>query len=154
MNSGLQLRDIQLPPEPGLWPWPPGIWLLLAIAAVVLAWLVLRMRRAAARRRRIHQWRQALRTVAGNRRAAPIERVAAASELLRRAVRQRHPEAAALEGAAWRAHLAALGPLAEPDSGLDLLVHGPWRAHLADADAELAVSRADERLQRLLEQWP
>lgn len=154
MSPGPQLRDIQLPPEPGLWPWPPGVWLLLLIGSCALLWLGVRAHRALARRRRSRQWRQAMRAISDDMHAPALERVAAASELLRRAVRQHAPAAAALEGAAWRAHLAALGPLPEPDRGLDILVEGPWRRQLADSDAQRALARADERLQRQLERWP
>ncbi|SDE02486.1 DUF4381 domain-containing protein [Aquimonas voraii] len=154
MSPGPQLRDIQLPPEPGLWPWPPGVWLLLLVAVLLVARLVLHARRRAVRRRALQRWQGAMRAILEDSTAAGVERVAAASELLRRAVRQRDPEAAVLEGARWRAHLAALGPLPADDPGLDLLVEGPWRPRLADTDTELALSRANERLQRLLETFP
>lgn len=154
MSPGPQLRDVQLPPEPGLWPWPPGVWLLLLVALLALLWLIRRALRAGRRRRRLRRWRAALQSIHEDRTAAPIERVAAASELLRRAIHQHTPPAAALEGAQWRAWLRALGPLPESDHGLDLLVDGPWRRQLEEAEAELALSRASERLQRLLETFP
>lgn len=154
MSPGPQLRDIQLPPEPGLWPWPPGLWLLLLVALLALLWLVRRALRAVRRRRRLQRWRVAMQAILEDRAAPPIERVAAASELLRRAMREHNPAAAALEGAQWRARLRALAPLPEPDRGLDLLVEGPWRAQLDEADAQLALARASERLQRLLETFP
>jgi hypothetical protein len=154
VSPGPQLRDIQLPPEPGLWPWPPGVWLLVFVALLALLWLVRRALRAARRRRRLQSWRAAMQAILEDRAAAPIERVAAASELLRRAMREHNPAAAALEGAQWRARLGALALLPEPDRGLDLLVEGPWRARLDEADAQLALARASERLQRLLETFP
>lgn len=154
MSPGPQLRDIQLPPEPGLWPWPPGVWLLLLLGLAALVWLGLRVRRAVARQRLLGRWREAMRCVAEDTGAPAIERVAAASELLRRAMRQHDPVASTLDGDAWRLRLAALGPLPESDRGLALLVEGPWRMQLIEADAQLALSRADERLQRLLERWP
>lgn len=154
MSPGPQLRDIQLPPEPGLWPWPPGVWLLLLVAVLLAGWLLVHARRRSARRRALQRWQGAMRSILDNSAAPGVERVAAASELLRRAVRQRDPAAAVLEGARWRAHLAALGPLPVDDPGLDLLVEGPWRPRLAHADTELALSRANERLQRLLESLP
>lgn len=154
MNPGPQLRDIQLPPEPGLWPWPPGIWLLLLLGLAALVWLGLRMRRAMARRRLLKRWREAMRRVMEDPATPAIERVAAASELLRRAMRQHDPVASTFDGAAWHVRLAALGPVPASDRGLALLVEGPWRMHLAETDAQLALSRAEERLQRLLERWP
>lgn len=154
MNPGPQLRDIQLPPEPGLWPWPPGVWLLLLLGLAALIWLGLRMRRAMARRRLLRRWREAMRRVTEDTGTPAIERVAAASELLRRAMRRHDPVASTFDGAAWRERLASLGPLPESDRGLAVLVEGPWRMQLVEADAQLALSRADERLQRLLAQWP
>ncbi len=156
MSPGPQLRDIQLPPEPGLWPWPPGVWLLLLVALLALLWLIRRALRAARRRQLLRRWRTAMQAILEDRAAAPIERVAAASELLRRAMRQHSPAAAALGGGQWRDRLSALAPLPEPepDRGLDLLVEGPWRAQLDEADAQLALVRASERLQRLLETFP
>ncbi|MFN7784528.1 MAG: DUF4381 domain-containing protein [Lysobacterales bacterium] len=154
MNSGPQLRDIQLPPEPGLWPWPPGVWLTLIVLVALAVWLLLRARRAAKRRRALQRWRSAMSAILDATGSPGVERVAAASELLRRAVRQRDPGAAALEGQGWREHLAALGALPAEDRGLDLLVQGPWLPRLDDGDAQLALSRASERLQRLLETFP
>lgn len=154
MKAGPELRDIQLPPEPGLWPWPPGVWLLLVIALAVLFWIGLRARRALVRRQRKQQWLAALGTITRDTVTPAVERVAAVSELLRRAVRQQSPAQAALEGAAWRAYLHSLGAEAGTDAGLDTLVQGPWRAQLAEAEAGLAIGYAERCLRRLLEQWP
>lgn len=154
MKSGPELRDIQLPPEPGLWPWPPGVWVLLLVALSGLLWLGLRARRALVRRQRTQRWVAALDAIASDTSAPAIERVAAASELLRRAVRQRAAAQAALEGAAWRAYLQSLGSASGVDAGLDTLVQGPWRAQLAEDEAKLAIGYAERCLRRLLEQWP
>ena len=154
MKSGPELRDIQLPPEPGLWPWAPGVWLLLVIALAVLLWLGLRARRALVRRQRNRRWLAAFDAIASDAAIPTIERVAAASELLRRAVRQQAALQAALEGAAWRAYLHSLGSASGSDAGLDTLVQGPWRAQLAEDEARLAIGYAERCLQRLLVQWP
>ncbi|ODU44577.1 DUF4381 family protein [uncultured Aquimonas sp.] len=154
MKPGPELRDIQLPPEPGLWPWPPGVWVLLLVALAVLLWLGLRARRALVRRQRNRRWLAAFGAIASDNAIPAIERVAAASELLRRAVRQQAPTEAAFEGAAWRAYLQSLGPASDADPGLDTLVQGPWRAQLAEHEARLATAYAERCLRRLLERWP
>lgn len=154
MKSGPELRDIHLPPEPGLWPWPPGVWVLLLVALAVLLWLGLRARRALIRRHRNQRWFAAFDTIASDTRMPAIERVAAASELLRRAVRQQAPAQAALEGAAWRAYLHSLGAEAGTHAGLDTLVQGPWRAQLAEDEARQAIGCAERCLRRLLERSP
>lgn len=154
MSPGPQLRDIELPPEPGLWPWPPGVWLVLILLVALVAWLIVRALRAERRRRSLQRWRSAMHAIVEDDASPGLERLAAASELLRRAVRVKDPGAAALDGARWREHLAGLGELPAEDRGLDLLVQGPWLPQIDEGDAQLALSRANERLQRLLETFP
>lgn len=97
----LPLRDIHQPPAPPWWPPAPGWWWLAAVVLVLLAfaawwWLRARRRRAAIARLFDDRMRAA---------ATPVERVAAMSELLRRAARQREPGADRLQGDAWLAFL-------------------------------------------------
>ena len=151
MNPGPALRDIQLPPEPGLWPPPPGVWLLGLIALLCAALFVRHVLRVLARRRQRARWRAALQTI----RAAELpaqERVAAASELLRRAVRVVAPAAASLEGSAWLNHLRSLPGPALDEAALATLQSGPFRASLPDGDAQAALAAADLLLKRVLEQ--
>ena len=151
MNPGPALRDIQLPPEPGLWPPPPGVWLLGLIALVCTVLLIRHVFRVLARRRHRARWQAALRAI----RAADLpaqERVAAASELLRRAVRVVTPAAASLEGSAWLNHLRSLPGPALDEAALTTLQRGPFRASLPDADARAALAAADLLLMRVLEQ--
>lgn len=102
-----QLRDIHLPPEPAWWPPAPGWWLLAIALLALLAWLLVRARRAW----RIRRWRRLL--LAELDRAVseqashpdPARFAAAVSRLLRRAARQLDARAAALQGEEWLAFL-------------------------------------------------
>lgn len=100
-SDGLVLRDIHAAVAPPWWPPAPGWWL---VAAVLLAgigaawwWRWSRRRRAAAIARLFDD--------AVARADTPAARIAALSELLRRAARRRDPAADRLEGAEWLAFL-------------------------------------------------
>lgn len=94
--DGLLLRDVHVPDAPSLWPLAPGWWLVLAVLGVVIAAVVgLRLYR----RHRLARWR-ALFDGSGTT-AEPAARVAAISELLRRAARRVDPQADRLQGEAW-----------------------------------------------------
>jgi hypothetical protein len=99
----LPLRDVHLPPSPPWWPPAPGWWLLFAVMLLTLG-VVLAWRWRLRRRRRV-----LTRFFDDTVDAAPDlpTRIAAMSELLRRAVRDRDPQAATLAGDAWLAHLDA-----------------------------------------------
>ena len=93
----LVLRDIHQPPEPPWWPPAPGWWivaallLLLLMAVAGLLW-------------RRHRRRQVLRRAFDDRIAAadtPAAKLAAMSELLRRASRRIDPDADRLDGDEW-----------------------------------------------------
>jgi hypothetical protein len=99
------LRDIHLPPPPGLWPPAPGWW---ALALLTIAALVLGVRHAFLAWRRGRGRRAAVRCLKGLRehfRDGETPQVVAAelSMLLRRAAMIRHPRArvAGLTGHAW-----------------------------------------------------
>jgi hypothetical protein len=93
----LQLRDIHQPPAPSWWPPAPGWWvvaavLLLAIAAATwIAW-----RRRQRRRAIVRLFDQTIEQA-----GTPAEKIAAMSELLRRASRRIDPDADKLQGEAW-----------------------------------------------------
>lgn len=154
MNVGPALRDIELPTEPALWPPPPGVWLLLALVLFALGVIALHLFRRARRRRRLQAWRSAMRALRQEGQLSPQARVAEASELLRRAAVKHAPAAAAFDGARWQRWLADLGPLPEGDPGLARLLDGPFRPRMSEDEAALALDRAAERLQRLLERLP
>lgn len=140
----LPLRDIHQPPAPPWWPPAPGWWWLAAVVLALLVfaawwWLRARRRRAAIVRlfdERLH---------AAN---TPVERVAAMSELLRRAARRRDPAADRLQGDAWLAFLDGdrASDVARPFSeGTGrVLLEGGFRREVdaAGADALLPLARA------------
>jgi hypothetical protein len=127
----LPLRDVHLPPSPPWWPPAPGWWLLFAVlllaTGVVLAW-----------RWRVRRRRQALMRFFDQTVDAapdPPARIAAMSELLRRAVRERDPQAATLAGDAWLAHLDAgqRTPVFAAGLGRSLL-EGGFRREVPDSE--------------------
>lgn len=96
-QATLVLRDIHQPPAPPWWPPAPGWWWLAAFIVVVsVVWAALRLRRRRRRAARAAVFDAAL--AAAN---TPSEAIAAMSELLRRAARQRDPSADRLHGDAW-----------------------------------------------------
>lgn len=95
--DALVLRDIHQPPAPGWWPPAPGWWLLAALLLVVcavLSWLAWRRRQR--RRAIVRLFDQTI-----ERADTPAAKIAAMSELLRRASRRIDPDADKLQGDAW-----------------------------------------------------
>ena len=150
-----QLRDIHLPPDPAWWPPAPGWWLLAVALLALLAWLVVRARRAW----RIRRWRRILmaeldRSVAEHAAVPDPARFAAAvSRLLRRAARQLDARAAALQGEQWLAFLDSRLPRAAPATFRALaggaLVDAPYRPAGDHALRQLDASA----LERLARAW-
>ena len=144
------LRDIHMPPEPGLWPPAPGWWilalLLLLIAGGVAMW------RIRARRRHRPQ-REALLALAALRRelaegAAPQRVAAESTSLLRRAALARFPrrQVAGLTGRDWLDFLAEHGGgagFATPEAAP--LVRAPYAPGIGVDEAE--------RIIGLCERW-
>lgn len=140
----LQLRDIHLPPEPSWWPPAPGWWLLAALTIVLLVVLARLLQR---------RWRTRKTMVALNAEfdvaasmVEPTARLAAISQLLRRAARLRNPNAATLQGEAWLRFLdEASGDVsAAPFSaGVGrVLMDGPYRASIDPKVVEALVAPA------------
>lgn len=139
-GSPLVLRDIHQPAPPPWWPPAPGWWVLAAFVAVVLAVLLIRHRRRRQRRRRIAVAFDAA-VDAGDTASA---RIAAMSELLRRAARRRDPQADKLQGEAWLAFLDGADPSRPFTAGPGrLLLEGGFRR-----DADPAHAAALQRLAR------
>lgn len=145
MSPPIVLRDVQVPPAPPWWPPAPGWWVLagvLVLAAAGVWWL----RRGARRRRRAAAefFDAELARADG-----PAQRLASASELLRRAARGVRADADRLHGEDWLAFLDS-GDGAFREGEGRLLLDGPFRPDVEPAAAERAVSRARLRFVDLM----
>ncbi len=145
----LNLRDIHLPPEPAWWPPAPGWWLLAALLLIGLVLLARWLRRRWRRHARLASLR------AEFDRAAiiddPCARVAAISELLRRAARVHAAHAGLLQGADWLRFLDAGNTPAEfADGPGRVLVDGAFRPRLEAHQADALVLPARRRFLQLL----
>jgi hypothetical protein len=131
--ASLPLRDIHLPPAPSWWPPAPGWWVLAAAIATVLV-LVLAIRW---RRQRRLRALQRLFDDAVAVAPTPGERIAAMSELLRRAARRIDPSADTLVGDSWLRFLDrdAEAPVFRSQAGA-LLLDGAFRREVSDTDVE------------------
>ncbi|MEG1680784.1 MAG: DUF4381 domain-containing protein [Stenotrophomonas sp.] len=146
MAAQLPLRDVHLPAAPGWWPLAPGWWLLIAaVVAVVLVVAALYF----FRRRRQQRW---MRLFDRQLQAAPSgpARLAAASELLRRAARVLDPQAVQLQGEAWLRFLD--GSKGEDFSSGDgrLLLDGGFRPQLEGAQVDRVCQLARTRFLQLM----
>jgi hypothetical protein len=133
MAPDLVLRDIHAPPPPPWWPPAPGWWMLVALlllaAAAVLWW---RWRRRLERRRLERLFDDALAACDG-----PAQRIAAMSGLLRRAARQRDPEADRLQGDDWLRFLDAGKAQGPFHDGIGrALLAGGFRREVDDVDID------------------
>jgi hypothetical protein len=152
-NPGPVLRDIHLPPEPSWWPPAPGWW---GVALVVLAlglWLAWRWRRALRLRRAralLHtEWQRIREAHPANSDAAA--QVAGLSLLLRRAARRYAPHALTLRDEAWLDFLDADDPQRPFREGAGrVLIDGPYRATVAEADAIALAELVRLRLDRFV----
>jgi CBS-domain-containing membrane protein len=140
--AGLPLRDIHLPSAPSWWPPAPGWWVLAAAIVVVLAVLLVIRRR----RQRRHRALQRLFDDAIAAAPTPAARVAAMSELLRRAARRIDPSADTLAGDDWLRFLDrdSETPVFQSQTG-KLLLDAAFRRDVLDADAEALRGLARER---------
>ncbi len=145
--DALVLRDIHQPPAPPWWPPAPGWWMLAAIllAAIVLAyWL-------AARRKRRQRAIAALFDGTLEQTASPAARVAAMSELLRRAARRRDPAADRLQGDDWLRFLDGDESQTEFSGGAGrLLLDGGYRRDVDNAQLAALQPLARRRYLQLM----
>lgn len=138
--DALVLRDIHQPPAPAWWPPAPGWWVVAAIILVI----VLLSYAFAARRKRRQLAIAALFDGSIERAGSPAGRVAAMSELLRRAARRIDPAADRLQGEAWLAFLDGEKGATEFSQGAGrLLLEGGYRR-----DVDASQSRALQALAR------
>lgn len=135
MATELVLRDVHVPPAPSLWPPAPGWWLVggVVVALLLVAWWLRRRRRL-----RLQSWQRLFDETCA--RPSPTARVAAMSELLRRAARRMDPEADRLEGRQWLEFLDGSRPGQFTEAHGDLLLEGGYRREV-DAGSVEALQR-------------
>lgn len=146
MAAQLPLRDVHLPAAPGWWPLAPGWWLLIG-AVVVLALIGLTLYFFC--RRRLQRWTNLFDR---QLQAAPQgpARLAAASELLRRAARRIDPRAVQLQGDAWLRFLDG-GKRTDFSGGEGrLLLDGGFRPQLEGEQVDRACQLARTRFLELM----
>lgn len=127
----LPLLDVHLPPSPSWWPPPAGWWLvLLALVLVTVAAWYWR-RRVRLQRAEMERLFDANVDVADGLPA----RIAAMSELLRRAARRRDPNADRLTGDAWLLFLDAGQPMPVFSAGAGrTLLEGGFRRDVGEQE--------------------
>ena len=135
----LVLRDVHVPDAPALWPPAPGWWLValgLVLVAASLWWWRHR------RRRRLQSWLNLFDAQASQ--PSTAARIAAMSELLRRAARRVDAKASRLEGEAWLAFLDGGKPRGFVEGAGRLLLEGGYRRDVPTAEfvAVEALARA------------
>lgn len=145
------LRDIHLPPEPGLWPPAFGWWLV----AVALALLGAALARRHWRRRPLRAALRELDAVAAHwqRGSDPVRLARSLSKLLRRYALSRFPHAgiAGLTGRAWLDFLDEHGGNGEFASGAGAMLESlPYRPNDASEDVG---EHACESLVALVRHW-
>lgn len=146
MAAQLPLRDVHLPPAPGWWPPAPGWWLLFAVVGVALVVVVGIL---AYRRRRLRRWMGLFDAQLQAQQEGPA-RLAAASELLRRASRRVDAAAPQLDGEAWLRFLDG-GKGTDFSAGAGrLLLDGGFRPQLDAAQVERSCLLARARFLELM----
>lgn len=146
MAAQLQLRDVHLPAAPGWWPLAPGWWLLIG-AVVVIALVVLSIHLF--RRRRLQRWMTLFDRQIQAAQQGPAK-LAAASELLRRAARRLDPQAVQLQGEAWLRFLdGTKGDDFSKGNGR-LLLDGGFRPTLESAQVDRVCELARSRFLQLM----
>ena len=149
MQDGLILRDVHRPPAPSPWPPAPGWWAVaFVLLAIVAGTAFVRGRR---RRRRAAAVAMFDRKLDGaSRPSTPSARLAAASELLRRAARVQCADADRLQGDAWLDFLDTPRTRFVDGPGR-LLLDGPFRADVSGDESDAALRLARARFIELME---
>jgi hypothetical protein len=125
-----QLRDIHAGAAPAWWPPAPGWWLLAALAALGLFFLVRAGWRSVLARRRRRAWLQALEAVERHwdPSSQPNEYLADINRLFRAVALKAFPDSACgrLQGEEWVAFIRGLLPGDSPAPCLAALARGPY----------------------------
>lgn len=142
----LPLRDVHLPSAPGWWPLAPGWWLVIAavfvVVSVVAAWYLIRQRR-------LRRWAQVFDQQLAASDNGP-SRLAAASELLRRASRSVDAQAVLLHGEAWLRFLDGRKGDAFSKGEGRVLLEGGFRPQVDADSVERACGLARTRFLELM----
>ena len=141
----LVLRDVHVPDAPSLWPPAPGWWLVALAFALIVASLWWWQHR---RRSRLQSWVKLFDQAAGSANAAA--RIAAMSELLRRAARRVDANADHLEGEAWLAFLDGKKTHDFTEGAGRLLLEGGYRREVPAAEFAAASALARARFLELM----
>lgn len=145
-GAGLPLRDIHLPPTPGWWPPAPAWWLLAGLVLAAAGFVVAVLWRRTRRRRALLRMFDRHVAEAGT----DPDRVAAISELLRRAARERDPAAATLEGTEWLVFLDRDASVPDFKGAVgELLLDGGYRREIDEAALDALHSAARARFLQL-----
>lgn len=142
----LPLRDVHLPAAPGWWPLAPGWWLVIAAIVLVVALITIFYVRRTRRQRR---WAQVFDTQLAASHDGPA-RLAAASELLRRASRRVDAQAALLHGEAWLRFLDGRKGEAFSRGEGRVLLEGGFRPQVESVTVEQACRLARIRFLELM----
>lgn len=127
----LPLLDVHLPPSPSWWPPPAGWWLVLLAIALVVAIVWYRRRRA----RRLREDMERLFDAGVDAAEGFPARIAAMSELLRRAARRSDPDAVRLAGDAWLRFLDQGQPMPVFSAGAGrTLLEGGFRRDVGEQE--------------------
>ena len=146
MQDGLILRDVHRPPAPSPWPPAPGWWAVgLVLLALVAGTAFVRGRRRRRRAAAVAMFDRKLGDA-----STPSARLAAASEMLRRAARAQRADADRLQGDAWLGFLDTSRTRFTDGPGR-LLLEGPFRADVPDDESDAAVRLARARFIELME---
>ncbi len=146
-SAGPTLRDVHLPDDPSWWPPASGWWLLTAVALIALYFLLRTSLKWWRRRRRRKQILADIERIA-RQYASDADRTrlaASLSQFLRRLILLVEPQAVALIGEAWLAHL-------DTYTGGNDFIHGPGRA-LLDAPYRMTAQFDGAALLALAQRW-
>lgn len=141
----LVLRDVHVPAPPSWWPPAPGWWmvfaavLLIAVVAAAFAWR---------RRHRTRSWQRLFDEA--SRLPQANERIAAISELLRRAVRKVDANADRLQGEDWLRFLDGDKRHDFSAGAGRVLLDGGFRRDAADAEVARLLPLARARFLELM----
>lgn len=141
----LVLRDVHVPPAPGLWPPAPGWWL---VAGVIVLCAALAGFLGWRRRKRLQAWQRAFDRACAD--PSPAAQIAGLSELLRRAARGVDPRADRLQGDAWLRFLDGEKGREFSEGPGRLLLDGGYRRELPDDSLDAVKTLAHARFLQLM----